>query len=542
MRKMWSKIKSDDLFRIKFITTLVFIAVITLLAWQSDDAYHAYIMAKNLVLGNGFVYNVGERATASSCPLFTLVVAVGYFFIRKMFIVSLLICIGFSTAAYVIVMKNFCKTKKQVLAAFMVLIGSSCFVSYTTSGLENCLLFFLVALFLKIYLGKERYNSRELFVLAILVALIAMTRMDAVLLVVPMVVYAYLCRRDQVSFIKCVGLGLAGLSPFIIWELFSLFYYGFLVPNTAFVKLGTDIPEKEYLVRGMIYLATSAICDVLLIVVPAFVVLVTLLLRKLRELYTSAGILLYLAYVIYIGGDFMLGRHFTVMFFMSVILYLYLQNMEFYGYAKAAKVELAAMVVVFAGLICNLTAPALTGQFLFGNGSSPISDERAGYFKTTSLVNNAASYLRTGHMVIRDTWDESAIDELRSMNIHKGILRMVPGITIYYNSDMYLNDTYALGDPFLSKLPAVREENWRIGHMWREAPPGYNDTVIWEEDLIEDEDLQKYYDVIRLITRGDLFDGNRIQAIIDMNLGKYDYLLEHYKQTSLDENCRLINQ
>ena len=54
---------------------------------------------------------------------------------------------------------------------------------------------------------------------------------------------------------------------------------------------------------------------------------------------------------------------------------------------------------------------------------------------------------------------------------------MVPGITAYYNQDMYLNDLYALGDPFLSKLPAVREENWRIGHMWREAPVGYDETA-----------------------------------------------------------------
>lgn len=539
---MWSKIKSDKIYRLKFLTTLAFIAVITVLAWQSDDAYHAYVMAKNLVLGNGFVYNVGERATASSCPLFTLVVALGYFVIRKMFIVSLLICIIFSTAAYVIVMKNFCKSQKQIIGTFFVLAGSSCFISYTTSGLENCLLFFLVALFLKVYLAKERYNSGELFVLAILVALIAMTRMDAVLLVVPMVLWAYLGRRNQVSFIKAVGLGIAGLSPFILWEVFSLFYYGFLVPNTAFVKLGTDIPEKEYIVRGIVYLATSAVCDVLLILVPAFVVLTTIVVRKWKELFCSMGILLYIAYVIYIGGDFMLGRHFTVLFFMAVILYLYMMNRGFYGHAGSALIEKAALVVVFVGLVCNLCTPSLTGQYLFGAGSSPISDERAGYFKTTSLINNAYAYLTTGKMVIRNTWNEVGVDEIRDLDIDGGILRMVPGITIYYNSDLYLNDQYALGDPFLSKLPAVREENWRIGHMWREAPPGYNDTVMWGQDLIEDEDLQKYYDVIRLITRGDLFDQARIQAIIDMNLGRYDGLLEHYKNTSLDENCRLIEQ
>ena len=114
---------------------------------------------------------------------------------------------------------------------------------------------------------------------------------------------------------------------------------------------------------------------------------------------------------------------------------------------------------------------------------------------------------------------------------------MVPGITKYYNDDMYLNDLYALGDPFLSKLPAVREDNWRIGHMWREAPAGYGDTVLYGENVIENKDLAEYYEVIQLITRGRLFDSERIDAIIKINSGQYDYLIENYKDT-LDENCR----
>ena len=99
MNKIKTKISeyfSVGLNKYRFITIILFLLVITLLAWQSDDAYHAYAMAKNLVDGNGFVYNIGERASASSCPLFTLVIALGYFFIRHMFLVSLLICIIFS--------------------------------------------------------------------------------------------------------------------------------------------------------------------------------------------------------------------------------------------------------------------------------------------------------------------------------------------------------------------------------------------------------------------------------------------------------------
>ena len=41
------------------------------------------------------------------------------------------------------------------------------------------------------------------------------------------------------------------------------------------------------------------------------------------------------------------------------------------------------------------------------------------------------------------------------------------------------------------------------------------------------------------ITRGDLFDSDRISKVIDINLGKYDHLIEGYKST-LDENGKQI--
>ena len=124
-----------------------------------------------------------------------------------------------------------------------------------------------------------------------------------------------------------------------------------------------------------------------------------------------------------------------------------------------------------------------------------------------------------------------------------GILESVPGITKYYNNDLYLNDLYALGDPFLAHLPAVREEGWRIGHMWRETPVGYKNLVRyeWGTGAIKNEDAKQYYEIIDEITRGPLFDKERIIKVINLNLGKYDYLLDNYR-SSLDENGRVIIQ
>lgn len=544
MNKIKGKISeyiSDGLNKYRLVTLLLFIGVITLLAWQSDDAYHAYAMAKNLVDGNGFVYNIGERATASSCPLFTLVVAFGYLFIRHMFIVSLLICIVFSAIAYGIVVHDFCKDRKQVLVAFFALLCSSSFISYTTSGLENSMLFLLAALFLRKYFSSEKYDSKKMLYLAILISLIAMTRMDAVLMFVPMILYVYLAKRDEVSFPKAVGLGTLGLLPFIIWEFFSLFYYGFFVPNTAFVKLGTNIPKHDYIVRGLQYVFNTFICDPIVLLVPFIAVVLLVFSKKFKYIHLALGILLYGMYVIYIGGDFMMGRHFTVMFFMSVIGCIYFANNEMSD-ENTGKVEYRSFgcrmisAVIICCVVYSLTTNVISSQFEYGeNFNSPISDERGTYFKWTSLFNNVLSYANTGRMCITDAWNDQGVRDLMEADLDSGVLRVVPGITKYDHNDMYLNDLYALGDPYLSKLPAVYEPGWRIGHMYREAPEGYYETIMFGENQIRNEAASEYYDVIKLITHGDLFDSNRIKAIIDINTGKYDYLIEEYK-SSLDEN------
>ncbi|MCR5507087.1 MAG: glycosyltransferase family 39 protein [Lachnospiraceae bacterium] len=530
---------SDNLKKYKIISVVIFAVMIVALAWQSDDAYHAYVMARHLVEGNGFVYNIGERASASSCPLFTLVIACGYFIFRNMFLISLIICVIFSTGAYIITVRNFCTNKVQTGVLFITLAGSTCFISYTTSGLENCMLFFLAAMFLGRYFSKDRYDAKELFVFALLISLTAMTRMDAVLMLVPAVVYLYLFRRNGVSFIKSVLIAVAGLMPFILWELFSTFYYGFPFPNTAYVKLGTTIPETEYLIRGVQYFLTSLCFDPVLIFIPVTAAVFAVITRKARYIVCMGGVLLYALYITYIGGDFMVGRHYTVLFFISVIVILKIVNDEETADALKKRFFYRYAAVLAAGLLLSFVGRPVSDQFLFGQGNSPIADERGGYFKYTSLYNNAVSGIKDGRMVIRDAWNESGIDELREGGYKAGILVMVPGISIYYNSDIYLNDLYALGDPFLSKLPAVREENWRIGHMWREAPVGYLETVLYGEDVIENESLREYYEVIRLITRGSLWDKQRIRAVIDLNLGKYDHLLEEYRDT-LDENNHQI--
>ncbi|MCR4892677.1 MAG: hypothetical protein K5989_10920 [Lachnospiraceae bacterium] len=523
----------------RFLTLIGFILIVIALAWQSDDAYHGYVMSRNLAEGHGLVYNVGERSTASTCPLFTLIIAAAYFITREMFFTSLLVCTLFSGLAYYILVYRLCKTKEQVLISFAALVASQSFISYTTSGLENSLLFFLSALFLWQYSLRERFDARNMLRLALIFSCMAMARMDSVLLYIPVIVWIYLFRRDKVSFPKAVGIGFLGLLPFIVWELFSLFYFGFPFPNPYYVKLGTGIGLIEYIKRGILYFWYTGLNDAIVISVPLAVSAIAIILKKPKYILVASGILLYFIYIIRIGGDFMMGRHFTNPFFMSICLFMILQNHETNDFARLRKYRTLFNGIVIVSIVFVATFGRTIGsQYLTGHlFSSQISDEREYYFETTGLYNNIVSLVKEGRLAIPDTWNNEAPNDLRKEGFSGGIIDNAAGILVYYNPDLYLNDTYALGDPFLSKLPATYNPNWRVGHLKREVPHGYRASIWFDKNDVKDPDLHEYYEAIRLITRGDLFDGRRIQAILDVNLGKYDGHIDRYMVRLAEEHA-----
>ena len=80
------------------------------------------------------------------------------------------------------------------------------------------------------------------------------------------------------------------------------------------------------------------------------------------------------------------------------------------------------------------------------------------------------------------------------------------------------------------KLPLVDMDmkTWRVGHNFRQLPPGYRETVMYLENRLEDENLHEYYDIVCELTRGDLLSKDRLIVIWKFNTGQYDYLLENY--------------
>lgn len=549
------KVRFDFLSRLTAL--LLFAAAVVLYSWNSDDAYHSYVMAKHLVEGKGLVYNTGFRATASTCPLLTLVEAVVFLFTDSADVCALLIGLIFSTAAAWTLFFRICRTPFVALCLSGVMVASRCFLSFTTSGLENPMLFFFGAVFFSLYFSCRVFSRRRLFAISLLMSLVAMTRTDAVLVFVPMAVWSYMAKTRE-SWAMRMAMAAAGLAPFAAWTCFSVVYYGFPFPNTYYAKLYTGIPAIGYLVRGLAYYPASWLIDPMLFFVPVFAVGLAVEMRDRRLVPLLLGLAAYSLYVVLIGGDFMAGRHLTLQFFLLICVVAFLVGGERWNFILPRVIGcrdrcLIALVTVicFAGCIWNYCSGSAEGAWW---GSHDVLDERVFYLSEGGEIPLFKSVWKSatgggGGVEFRDDYRRDRILDVygrgdrglcfggreESYKGSKFLLAVLFGKDIFAASglDMYLTDVIALQDPLLARLKAYPPDNWRVGHIARDVPRGYHETLASGVNCIEDASLHEYYDKLLVVMKGPLFDRERLRTILYLNCGKYDRLLEQYERNRL---------
>ena len=145
-------------------------------------------------------------------------------------------------------------------------------------------------------------DRRRLAGLWTLVSLLYLTRPDAVLLVLPMVLFASYQARNLRRIAVAIGIG---AMPALLWTAFATIYYGFPFPNTAYAKLATGVSGGELRRQGWLYLLDSLDRDPITLVTIAFAIVIGVATRHSAARALAAGIAWYLGYVVWIGGDFM---------------------------------------------------------------------------------------------------------------------------------------------------------------------------------------------------------------------------------------------
>jgi arabinofuranosyltransferase len=232
-QRNWTK-QADAL--LGLVVGCLFLIVLFRNAWVGEEAYIGLRTVDNFVSGYGLTWNTTERVQAFTCPLWIFLQSALYFFTLEAYYTTVYLSAAATMLALALTWRS-ARATRNALLAITILVFSKAFMDFSTSGLENPLTHLLLAWFFSTYLRQE-IDGRTFFLLSLIAGLGLVNRMDAILLVAP----ALGCAFFQVRSVKNLGIVALGLMPFFLWECFSLFYYGFFFPNTAYAKLGTGIP------------------------------------------------------------------------------------------------------------------------------------------------------------------------------------------------------------------------------------------------------------------------------------------------------------
>jgi arabinofuranosyltransferase len=499
------------------VSVSLFAVVLLRTAWVCDDAYITFRTIANFLRGDGLVYNVGERVQSYTHPLWMFLLAaaqavtgVGSDSLSPIYFVALAISILVSLSAFGLLSARIASPGLGQLLAMTALLFSQAFVDYSTSGLENPLSHLIVIVFLSVFLLRPS-GPRKLLLLAGLTSAGFLARPDLILVfLVPLLVEILQAARDpETGLRRAAGAVARGLLPIAGWEAFSLFYYGSLVPNSFYSHLPTGVPKTLLVRQGFLYFLSSLNLDPVTLLVTVSGVALALLARDARRLAVAAGIVLYLAYVTFIGGDFMNGRFLTVPLLLAVVIVS--------GHPRLSEGSpgLITLGVVLAVGMTSSSPPIRSDENFGRPVPTPdrrgVIDERAFYYQGTGLLRAGRGFSVPDHKFVDEGRRYAAAPKTIVVVGATGLAGFHAGPRIH------VIDVFAVVDPLLARLPIPDPTDWRIGHFERNFPDGYWETLKTGENRIADPVIARLYDRLALVTRGRLSDPARLKAIWEVN-------------------------
>ncbi len=466
-------------------------------AWIGDDAAITLRTVLNFAWGFGPVFNIGERVQAYTHPLWFLLLSLSYLLVGNLLLSAFLLSFLVSLFVALILTHVVAARAWAGFCALGILLTAKSYIDYSASGLENPIshLTLLCAMLLALRACRlKTAGSYRNFVLSC--SLCYLSRADLALVVAPLALYVTLVvRLPRPSLLKAI---VVGALPALAWGAFSLVYYGFPFPNTAYAKLSTGVSLSDSVRQGLYYFKDSLVTDPVTLATITCGIIVGLLSSPLDRAL-AAGAALYLAYILRIGGDFMSGRFFTVPLIVALAI---LARNRFGSRWLAAGLLICGVSYIPSSVLMNEKQ-----RLLRDHG---IADERLFYFPERAF--------RTQYPEFDEV--DGQYSALAKDSRPTRVMMQCGGLG--YNSlragpKFYFIDQCALADPLLARLPAL--PNARIGHWMRAVPTNYQYSVYANQNALVDEELRRYYDDLRTITRGPLVSLARLMTIVRF-LGK----------------------
>lgn len=541
-RRIWESKKGSR--AISIGAFVVFAAILLTNAWMVDDAYITLRTIDNFVNGHGLTWNVSERVQTWTHALWMLLVSAVYAVTREAFFTVIVLSVLLVMLSALISRKaltpptanEWWKGPLLVLA----LLSSKAVVDYASSGLENPLSYLIASLFMLILLRidpQRAVDERRMSVLVLLASLAYVNRPDTILLYLPALAWV-LWRSRPVPKRRLARMLLISTLPITIWLAFSLLYFGFPFPNTAYAKaLSTGIPLGWRIQRGLEYQVNSLSWDTASYVMLGFALVFALARRSSAVIALMAGIAVYMMFVVVSGGaaTHQSGRFYAVPLFIAVVLFV-----DAIGKPRRA---LAAGALLVGYIAWSPVSAVKFGTPAYKDISMSPSriDAKLYVFREGAALLN----WRPGRKMPDNQWYDYGLRICRQRRkVHVGGAyggEPIGLVGFAAGPGVHIIDKVGLGDPLLARLPAqvpARREDWKSGHFHRTIPDGYVESIESETNEIREPHVREYYEILRAITRGPVFDTQRFRLIANMNLGRYDYLIVEGDSTGLAASPR----
>jgi arabinofuranosyltransferase len=211
---------------ISFLTPLAVFSYINR-NYQPDDALIYFRYIRNVLEGNGLVYNVGDRFNGLTSPLFTYILIVVSWITKNIQFSAMAIStsfLGFALVTGGLLLKQY---SKFYYIAFAGLIATCSPYFYSTYGMETTQFIFLICLCIYLF-EREKY----LF-LGLACSLLILTRIEGVFLILALTIEHIRLKRPFPKFQFFI-------LPFLIIAAqygFNKAYYGEIMPATGMVKI-----------------------------------------------------------------------------------------------------------------------------------------------------------------------------------------------------------------------------------------------------------------------------------------------------------------
>ena len=358
-----------------FLAIVLFVAGIHLVyyaGWTHDDPFITFRYVKNVALGKGLVFNAGEKVEGYSNFLFLLLLIPGIWSGLGLLALSKIYGFFFALGTVLFLLgflfKYYPDFKPWHILAGLLLAVNGAFALWAVSGMETALSAFFVTGAWALFCRENTEEAKATPWSALLLLGAALNRPEGVIYFIALFCLSLALRkRKKIPTSRLLFWVLLFLVPFGLYQLWRIYYFKNLFPNTFYAKAtGGFIPQAK---AGFVYIGTffwqNPYLLLLLVFLPG-------LLRKKADLpWLSAAILVFsqLIFIIVCGGDWMpLGRFFVpvlaplVFLFQEALFQTFdkLQNHD-PRYRLRDALGLACLILVFLGLVQErrITRPIL---------------------------------------------------------------------------------------------------------------------------------------------------------------------------------------